>query len=369
MSRHPCSMLFVGALAVLSACRSVALPGAGLRLNELQVIGTHNSFKQRIQPELLSRMKWLYRDAGSLDYGHAPIPEQLALGVRNLEFDVYRDPQGGRYARPLGNRLLGMLGAKPWPLEHPDALGTPGFKVLHDCDFDFRSHHVAFEDYLDELRAFSEAHPEHVPIFVTMNIKQGSQGIPGTVDGPVFDAEAFRELDRLVAARLQGHLITPDLVRGDAESLQQAVLSRGWPQVDEVRGRYLFLLDAGGATRGRYLRAFPGLRGATYFTVERASDPNAAFFIVNDPVGGASRIRALVERGFMVRTRADSGTREARAGDLSRFDAAKQSGAQVISTDYPSADEQLKTGYRVRFDDQGFVRDNPVARPRRRDIR
>ncbi|MGC6488244.1 MAG: Ca2+-dependent phosphoinositide-specific phospholipase C [Planctomycetota bacterium] len=353
------------ALAALAGCRATRLPGAGLRMNELQVIGTHNSFKQRVQPELLSRMKLLYRGADGLDYGHPPVPEQLALGVRNLEFDVYWDPDGGRYRAPLGNRLLSMFGVEPWPVPDPGGLRAPGFKVLHDCDFDFRSHHVAFEDYLDELRAFSEASPDHVPVVVTMNLKQGSHGIPGTVEGPSFDAGALRALDELIATRLRGHLVTPDLVRGDEESLERAVLDRGWPRVDDVRGRYLFLLDQGGATRRRYLQAFPGLRGASFFTTGGPGQPTAAFLLMNDPVAGADRIRACVERGYMVRTRADADTREARAGDRRRFEAAMQSGAQVISTDFPVADPRFEAGYEVRFEGAGagYVRANPVTRP------
>ena len=156
-----------------------------------------------------------------------------------------------------------MFGVEPWPVADQDGLRAPGFKVLHDCDFDFRSHHAAFEDYLDELRAFSEANPDHVPVVVTMNLKQGSHGIPGTVEGPSFDVGALRALDELIATRLQGHLVTPDLVRGDEESLERAVLGRGWPLVDEVRGRYLFLLDQGGIGRSSSGSADPNRHGAT----------------------------------------------------------------------------------------------------------
>lgn len=334
-------------------------------MNELQVIGTHNSFKLPVQPELLARMKVLYRGADELDYGHAPIPDQLALGLRNLEFDVYWDPDGGRYGKPLGNRLLSMLGTKPWPLVNAEALGLPGFKVLHDCDFDFRSHHAALEDYLDELRSFSSANPTHVPVVVTMNIKQGSHPIPGTVKGPEFDIATFQALNGLIAERLSGRLITPAFVRGDAASLEEAVLARGWPMIDDVRGRYLFLLDASGSTRRRYARAFPDLHGAAFFTIERPGHPNAAFMMVNDASGGAARIRTLVDRGYMVRTRADAGTREARAGSTDRFEAAMKSGAQVISTDYPVPDERLGTGYAARFGDGAYTRPNPVVTPAR----
>lgn len=352
------------AAAALASCRVARQPGGGLRINELQVIGTHNSFKQRIQPALLSRMRLLYRGADELDYGHLPVPEQLALGLRNLELDVYWDPDGGRYASPLGNRLLAMLGAEPWPLPDPDALRRPGFKVLHDCDFDFRSHHVAFADYLEELRDYSASDPEHVPVVVTMNLKQGDHGIPGTVAGAEFDQGALRALDEAIVEALGDRLITPDFVRGDEADLERAVLVRGWPEVDDVRGRFLFVLDQGGATRRRYLQVFPGLRGAAFFTTESPGRPTAAFLVINDPVGAERRIRACVERGYMVRTRADAGTREARTGDRARFEAAMRSGAQVISTDFPVPDARFPAGYGVRFEGGVYVRDNPVTSPR-----
>ena len=39
--------------------------------------------------------------AQGLDYGHISIEEQLALGLRVFE-NVFRDPEGSRYSRPLG---------------------------------------------------------------------------------------------------------------------------------------------------------------------------------------------------------------------------------------------------------------------------
>lgn len=70
------------------------------------------------------------------------------------------------------------------------------------------------------------------------------------------------------------------------------------------------------------------------FVTVSEDHPAAAFFILNDPVAQETRIRNLVQQGFMVRTRADANTQEAHAGNLSRFEAAKRSGAQLISTDY-----------------------------------
>ena len=62
--------------------------------------------------------------------------------------------------------------------------------------------------------------------------------------------------------------------------------------------------------------------------------PASGFFIVNDPVEDFEKITRLIQSGYMVRTRADAGTWEARTEDSKRFEAAIESGAQVISTDY-----------------------------------
>jgi hypothetical protein len=55
---------------------------------------------------------------------------------------------------------------------------------------------------------------------------------------------------------------------------------------------------------------------------------------MNSPTQDQERIRAAVKSGFIVRTRADANTMEARNNDSSRREAAFSSGAQYISTDY-----------------------------------
>jgi len=67
----------------------------------------------------------------------------------------------------------------------------------------------------------------------------------------------------------------------------------------------------------------------------------------------------MVKRGFLVRTRADIGTRESRSNDPTRRDKAFASGAQFISTDYPEPNQQF-SDYRVRFEKGIVVRTNPV---------
>lgn len=126
--------------------------------------------------------------------------------------------------------------------------------------------------------------------------------------------------------------------------------------IDAVRGRFYFVLDEGGKTRETYLSEFPGLRGAAYFVDVEPTEPEASIFVMNDPVKQESEIRTRTAQGFIVRTRADADTAEARREDFSRFEAAKRSGAQVITTDYYIPDRKRSDRYFIRFEGGSFVR-------------
>jgi hypothetical protein len=145
-------------------------------------------------------------------------------------------------------------------------------------------------------------------------------------------------------------LITPDLVRGEFANIQEAVLSKGWPQLDEMRNRFMFVLDESKTKTNRYLDNFPGLEKACLFVNLPEGNAEAAFMVINDPVRDFDKIQQLVKKGYMVRTRSDAGTVEARNNDYSRFEKAKASGAQVISTDYYHTSKLFTSTYKVQFD-------------------
>jgi len=71
-----------------------------------------------------------------------------------------------------------------------------------------------------------------------------------------------------------------------------------------------------------------------------------------------------VRAGFLVRTRADANTREARANDGVPRDTALAGGAQYVSTDYLWPDPRLAGGYHVALPGGVFARCNPVRRPK-----
>ena len=69
-------------------------------------------------------------------------------------------------------------------------------------------------------------------------------------------------------------------------------------------------------------------------------------------------------QGFIVRTRSDAGTLEARADDPTRREAALGSGAQYVSTDYEEPDPRPEfNDFVVSIPDGDPGRCNPVNAP------
>jgi hypothetical protein len=363
-SRSPAPL----ALAGLAIFGSAAVAAAPPRLNDIQLLGSHNSYKEPIDPPLFALLLELRSPARirPLEYGHPPLRDQLDAGLRALELDVYYDPDGGRYASPRGLAWLAERGlAAARPFDPQGEMKAPGMKVLHVQDLDFRSNCAVLIRCLDELRRWSDAHPRHLPIVVTMNAKDDTlTGIEGVVEPLPFAAAAYDALDREILAVLpRERLIVPDDVLGAHDTLRDAVLAAAWPTLDRARGRFLFVLDESGAKRDRYVAGHPSLRGRVLFVNAPPEADEAAFLILNEPIAEGARIRELVKQGFMVRTRADADTREARSGETARREAAFTSGAQVVSTDYHLPNPAFGTGYSVSLPGGGAARCNPVRLP------
>jgi len=347
-------------LAVLPAC---AQQDEHVRMNELQVIGTHNSYHAGIAPS--ESKLWLQKNPHlnqALDYRHASLSAQLTGGVRQIELDIFADSKGGLYAHPAGPGLVAQAGLPVDPDFDPKHLmDKPGFKVMHVQDVDYRSNCQPFTACLAEVRAWSLAHPRHLPIFILVETKQSPLKAPfSTVQPETFTSAVFDALDsEIKSVFAQSEMITPDQVRGNHPTLQEAVLAHQWPTLAEARGKVVFLMDQQNVGTV-YLEGHPSLKGRILFTNATPGSADAAFTEQND--GSPEAIAALVRQGYLVRTRTDEDTLQARANDTTRRDAALSSGAQILSTDYP-ASEPAATGYLVRLPNDLFARCNPVLKP------
>lgn len=332
-----------------------------LRMNDLTAVGTHNSYKLAIPPAELQAMLAVNAGAAGLDYAHRPLSEQLDLGARQIELDILNDPQGGRYARPL-TALGGGVVADP---AFAEAMARPGFKTLHMPDVDFRSSCLTFVACLTEIRTWSRAHPDHAPILIMLNAKTGRASMPGGAAPLDFDAAAFDALDAEIRSVFDaGALITPDQVQGSRPTLREGVLAGGWPTLGQARGKVFFALDETPEKVALYRGPRRSLEGRAMFVNTDEASPAAAYLTLNDPIAESTRIRAAVEAGFIVRTRADADTREARTGDVTRRSAALSSGAQYVSTDYMWADPRFPA-YAARLPGGAAAACNPVRAARR----
>ena len=362
--KSPLPVFRVVVLLAISLC--LAGCQSALRLNEIQVVGSHNSFKQPIDPQVMALIAATDANlAASLDYSHPTLAAQLDQGIRKVELDVFYDPSGGLYQSPQGLRQASA--AKPYDTS---SLALPGFKVMHVQDIDFRSHCPTLSECLRQLTAWSSAHPDHLPIFITINPKDGVIDLPGFAKPLAFDDQTWLDLDLALQTGLGDQLFTPDEFRGTLANLPLAVKS-GWPKLAAMRGRFIAVLDARAEHIQDYVKGHPALTGRAMFANALEGTPEAAIRIVNNPIADFDLIQDLVKQGYIVRTRSDADTLEARTGDTTRRDRAFASGAQIISTDYYLPDDRFNSGFKValpgglsgRLPDGVAARCNPVTRP------
>lgn len=329
-------------------------------LNQVQVLGTHNSYHLQPRADLFAILTLFDPAFLAWEFSHLPLEQQFATqGIRQIELDVFADPDGGLFAERRGLLVLGEDPASGLP-----ELDEPGLKVLHVQDVDFETTCTTLIGCLENVKRWSDGHPGHLPLMVLVEAKDEAIIDPlqlgFTIPLP-FGPDAFDDLDDEIRRVFPSQqLITPDDVRVPGRTLEESVLENGWPRLGRARGRVLFALDNGGQARLDYIGNNPSLDGRVLFTNGVPGEPDAAFVKRNDPIGSFDDIQDLVRTGYIVRTRADADTFDARLGDTTRRDAAIASGAQYVSTDYPVPDPDFGTGYQVQIPGGMPGRCNPL---------
>ncbi|MFS4473564.1 phosphatidylinositol-specific phospholipase C1-like protein [Chryseobacterium sp. T20] len=330
-----------------------------LKINEIQVIGSHNSYKKAILPEVYAYLsqKDTLNVLPRIQYEHIPIPQQLDLGLRNLEIDVYADSKGGKFAHP---KILDLVKTTE-PFDPEGKMKKPGYKIIHITDIDYQTWYYTLEDCLKDLKKWSDQHPDHDPVFITLEPKDGKANQFGT-EPEHYTPKLFDDLDNELIKYLgKDKVITPDDIRGSYSTLNEAVVKKNWPKVKNVKGKFLFVMDNNGENRNLYIKDHPSLKGRMIFTNSTPGTPESAILFMNEPQKDGTAIKDLVKQGYIIRTRADADTMEARREDYSRFEKAKESGAQIITTDYYYPSKLFKSNYKVSFDNNTYERMNPVT--------
>lgn len=299
--------------------------GGELRMNHVQARGTHNSYHRDPGHPVAGEVGW--------DYSHPPLQHQLEhQDVRQVELDI-----------------------------HYNAV-RDDFEVYHVPLVDGRTTCELLRECLAELRAWSDAHPDHAPLLVMVEPKDGGpprntelpeDGDPFTT--PIGEAE-YVKLDAILREAFGGslaeggRLVTPDDVTAPGQTLRASIVEDGWPRLRDVRQTVHVVLD--GDEHGRdYSRGWTDLSGRAVFV--QAGDLDAVAAYVRRSGGERpgearyDRVRRVVADGFMVR-------------DLvgpDGFEASKAAGVHYLSTDFP---EELHLG----DDPEAPMRCNPIAAPR-----
>jgi len=371
---------------------TVTLSG-DLKINQIQVLGTHNSYARPVDSAVLAfvdRIMEQNRDqfeaamdeearkkykenhpnmlpmSEALAYDHPSFPVQLDNGMRSLEIDVYYDPTGNRFNRPAAYEMLRQMGRADLLPFDSSGLGEPGFKVLHVADMDFRTHYSTFKEALTTLKNWSDAHPTHTPIFIMIEAKdKGLPLFPNPTEVLPFSEKAFDQLDAEILSVLgKEKVITPDQVRGDFKTLEEAVLAQNWPSLSEALGKFVFMLlpaSAGIEVEGNaYIQNHPSLEGRAMFVQSAPGQAHAAFLLLDNALVREEEIRDAVSKGYLVRSRADIDCYEAKVNDKTRAQMAFASGAQVVSTDFFRPGNAFGTEYYVTLPSDKPVRANPV---------
>lgn len=282
-----------------------------LRLNQIQIKGTHNSYHQ--QPLIA----W----HASHKYTHLPLNEQLEKrGIRAFELDVHRPT--------LGSDLL----------------------VYHIAAVDAKTSCSKFKDCLRELKNWSDQHPGHVTIFVWIEIKDGTGG-PKFAD--------FNRVDQEIREILGDRLITPDDLQRDHETLQASIQKDGWPTVEESRGKFIFMLDNDDRTPKVYLKN-DSLAGRVMLPRANETTLNSPWAVVAKTDPGSFHSAAL-QKNFILAVNLCSP--ESNAADCqNRLKRSLEAGTQLLMDDFEGGDpKQTLGGYYVQLKDQLTANCNPMT--------
>ena len=283
-----------------------------LRLNHIQVKGTHNSYHQA--PFFVLHP--------SHNYTHPPLDVQLEdYGVRAFELDLH---------------LEGDV-----------------IEVYHIVWVDEESSCGTFAECLQVMKGWSDLNPGHLPIMVWLEAKETTGGGPftdlGVVDAAIL--EVFPE----------ERLITPDDVRGEYATLREAIEAEGWPTLGEVRDKAMFMVLNGGSGTDAYTYGGQHLEGRVMFmgaSPDAFSEPWAAVAKINDP--GSSHVPEAHAANILVASNGCAADSEAEAC-YARLQTAFESGVQMYKDDFLTP--SLTMDYWLDFPDGNPARCNQVSAP------
>ncbi len=280
----------------------------GVKINEIAVIGTHNSYQMLPTPQKYAFEKYLMFISGGkkgtkLNFEMDPYTVQLECGIRNLEIDI----------------------------ETVDKDGEISFIVTHSPISDNTSSAYDFAKGLSEIALWSDNNPKHLPVYLLIEPKGEVPSINNMKD---FSVEYAKELDEIIREVLGDRLLTPEQTMGKYQSFEEMRMADGWPSLKDVAGKIIVLLHPCDVT-DEYINIDTSLASQAMFPMLRFDSidkPYASFILDNEPEAATENNKKTIgEKNLMVRTRADNYP----AFNEERYEYTDNCGSHIITTDYP----------------------------------
>lgn len=276
-----------------------------IKLNDIQILASHNSYKGMSTSlgRLFVGLGDSFDEARALKYSYQSITDQLQLGIRSMEFDVRKRKDS--------------------------------FMLTHVPLVDNSSVAPNFALALEEIKLYSDNNPIHIPIILLIEVKTDWMILDHALQQ--IETEELLQLDQLIKDKLGDRLYQPKDFMVNDLTVKETVTTMGWPSIQEMLGKVIIVLHPS-EFNDRYEAIDPSMQSQAMFIGSNAHDLDHDYtsFIVHNDVDVES-IQALVEQGYIVRTRID----ESLVFDQNRYMAALSSGAQILTSDFTSGRKDL----------------------------
>lgn len=177
----------------------------GVKYNELQILGTHNSYKAKPQWNMYFLHPVSYKN---MTYYFDNITAQLNSGLRCFEFDL-RDSK------------------------------KDGIVCYHTDYGDNTSNCYDLAMAMEELALWSANNPEHLPVCIYFEQRGYNFDMLNKAD---FTKESHLKCEKIVKEKLGDMIYTPSMMLGGKyDTLAQMAEDNGWPELGDMLGKIVIL--------------------------------------------------------------------------------------------------------------------------------
>lgn len=281
----------------------------GVKINEIAILGTHNSYQTlatketRLLMSIIDTITLKKLGLDTFDFEMDTLTDQLEMGIRNVEIDI----------------------------ETLDKNEKIEFKVTHNTIVDNASSAYDFKKAMEEIKLWSDNNPGHIPVFIIIEPKSFVVEVNGMKK---FSLEYAKELEKVVADTLGDSLLTPKDMLRDYKSFKEMRENDDWISLKEAQGKIIVLLHDCDVTEN-YIALDETIKTQKMFPMLRYDDRNESYtsFILENDAFRASERKAenIDESNLIVRTRADVYPNYSDE----RYEVIETCGSQIITTDFP----------------------------------